>query len=84
MKLIRQLTRTQDIWQEVEVPDSLLDKLPDLNAETLSTLDWLEWTEVWDTIDFADVDVEVKETLNDVFDVDVYDYGFLEDTDDSK
>lgn len=78
MKLIRQLTRTQDIWQEVEVPDSLLDKLPDLNAETLSSLDWLEWAEVWEAIDFADVPVEVKETLNDTFDVDVYDYGFLE------
>jgi len=79
MKLIRQLTRTQDIWQEVVVPDSLLHLLPDLNAETLSTLDWLEWTEVWDTIEFATVPIEVKEELNDVFDVDVYDYGYLED-----
>jgi hypothetical protein len=78
MKLIRQLTRTQDIWQEVIVPDSLLDELPNLNAETLSSLDWLEWTEVWDTIEFAQEPVEITEKLNDVFDVDVYDYGFLE------
>jgi hypothetical protein len=78
MKLIRQLTRTQDIWQEVIVPDSLLDQLPDLNAETLSSLDWLEWTEVWETIEFAQEPVEITEKLNDVFDVDVYDYGFLE------
>jgi len=79
MKLIRQLTRTQDIWQEVIVPDSLLDELPDLNAETLSSLDWLEWAEVWETIEFAQEPVEITEKLNDVFDVDVYDYGFLED-----
>jgi len=79
MKLIRQLTRTQDIWQEVIVPDSLLDELPNLNAETLSSLDWLEWTEVWETIEFAQEPVEITEKLNDVFDVDVYDYGFLED-----
>jgi len=82
MKLIRQLTRTQDIWQEVIVPDSLLDQLPNLNAETLSSLDWLEWTEVWETIEFAEFvkhPVEIVEHLNDVFDVDVYDYGFLED-----
>jgi len=78
MKLIRQLTRTQDIWQEVIVPDSLLDQLPNLNAETLSSLDWLEWTEVWDTIEFATVPIEIKEELNDV-EVSVYDYGFLED-----
>ena len=78
MKLIRQLTRTQDIWQEVIVPDSLLDELPDLNAETLSSLDWLEWTEVWETIEFAQEPIEITEKLNDVFDVDVYDYGFLE------
>jgi len=78
MKLIRQLTRTQDIWQEVIVPDSLLDELPNLNAETLSSLDWLEWTEVWETIEFAQEPVEITEKLNDVFDVDVYDYGFLE------
>jgi hypothetical protein len=78
MKLIRQLTRTQDIWQEVKVPDSLLDKLPDLNAETLSTLDWVEWIEVWDTIDFADVPVEIKEDISD-YNVEVYDYGYLED-----
>ena len=79
MKLIRQLTRTQDIWQEVIVPDSLLDKLPDLNAETLSTLDWAEWIEVWDTIDFADVPVEINEDISD-YNVEVYDYGYLEDT----
>jgi len=79
MKLIRQLTRTQDIWQEVIVPDNLLDELPNLNAETLSSLDWLEWTEVWETIEFAQEPVEITEKLNDVFDVDVYDYGFLED-----
>ena len=78
MKLISQLTRTQDIWQEVIVPDSLLDELPNLNAETLSSLDWLEWTEVWETIEFAQEPVEITEKLNDVFDVDVYDYGFLE------
>lgn len=78
MKLIRQLTRTQDIWQEVIVPDSLLDKLPDLNAETLSTLDWAEWIEVWDTIDFADVPIEINEDISD-YNVDVYDYGYLED-----
>jgi hypothetical protein len=78
MKLIRQLTRTQDIWQEVIVPDSLLDELPDLNAETLSSLDWLEWAEVWETIEFTQEPVEITEKLNDVFDVEIYDYGFLE------
>ena len=78
MKLIRQLTRTQDIWQEVIVPDSLLDELPDLNAETLSSLDWLEWEEVWETIEFTQEPVEITEKLNDVFDVEIYDYGFLE------
>lgn len=78
MKLIRQLTRTQDIWQEVIVPDNLLDELPDLNAETLSSLDWLEWAEVWETIEFTQEPVEITEKLNDVFDVEIYDYGFLE------
>jgi hypothetical protein len=78
MKLIRQLTRTQDIWQEVIVPDSLLDELPDLNAETLSSLSWLEWAEVWETIMFAQEPVEIKEKLNGLLDVEIYDYGFLE------
>ena len=74
MKLIRQLTLTQDIWQEVEVPDSLLDKLPDLNAETLSSLDWLEWQEVWDTLETANVKI-TEELSGD--EVNVYDYGFM-------